>query len=72
VPILGYLDDLIIVPIGLWLAIRLIPPDILAEHRAAAERAAKSRSAWSVRADDLGVVDVGCRAVLLAYMLYSR
>ena len=41
VPVLGYLDDLIIVPIGLWLAIRLIPPDILEEHRAAAELAGK-------------------------------
>ena len=41
VPVLGYLDDLIIVPIGLWLAIRLIPPDILEEHRAAAEIAGK-------------------------------
>ena len=39
IPVLGYLDDLIIVPLGLWLAIRLIPPDILQEHRAAAELA---------------------------------
>ncbi len=37
VPVLGYLDDLIIVPLGILLAVRLIPPDILAEHRAAAE-----------------------------------
>jgi len=41
VPVLGYLDDLIIVPMGLWLAIRLIPPDILKECRAAAELAIK-------------------------------
>jgi uncharacterized membrane protein YkvA (DUF1232 family) len=41
VPVLGYLDDLIIVPIGILLAVRLIPPGILAEHRAAAERAAE-------------------------------
>jgi uncharacterized membrane protein YkvA (DUF1232 family) len=39
VPILGYLDDLIIVPIGILLAVRLIPPEILAEHRATAELA---------------------------------
>lgn len=39
VPVLGYLDDLIIVPIGILLAVRLIPPEILAEHRAAAELA---------------------------------
>lgn len=33
VPVLGYLDDLIIVPAGIALVIRLIPPEIVAEHR---------------------------------------
>jgi len=36
VPVLGYLDDLALVPLGLLLVLRLIPADILAEHRAAA------------------------------------
>ena len=36
IPILGYLDDLVIVPLGIWVAIRLIPPFILEEHRHAA------------------------------------
>ena len=36
IPVLGYLDDLVLVPLGLMLLLRLIPPDILAEHRAAA------------------------------------
>ena len=39
IPVLGLLDDLILVPAGLWLAIRLIPPDVLAEHRATADGA---------------------------------
>ena len=39
VPVVGLLDDLILVPAGLWLAMRLIPPAILAEHRAAAAAA---------------------------------
>jgi uncharacterized membrane protein YkvA (DUF1232 family) len=39
IPVLGYLDDLVLVPAGLWLAMRLIPPEVLAEHRAAAEAA---------------------------------
>ena len=40
IPVLGLLDDVILVPAGLWLAIRLIPPDVMAEHRATAEAAA--------------------------------
>jgi uncharacterized membrane protein YkvA (DUF1232 family) len=38
IPVLGYLDDLVIVPLGIALAIRLVPPAILAEHRAEAAR----------------------------------
>jgi uncharacterized membrane protein YkvA (DUF1232 family) len=36
VPVLGYLDDVILVPLGIALAIRLIPPALFAEHRQAA------------------------------------
>jgi uncharacterized membrane protein YkvA (DUF1232 family) len=36
IPVLGYLDDVILVPLGILLAVRLIPPAILAEHRATA------------------------------------
>ncbi|MFP3541867.1 YkvA family protein [Rhizobium sp. SIMBA_035] len=40
IPVLGYLDDIIIVPLGILLAVRLIPPPLMAELRAqAAERA---------------------------------
>lgn len=41
IPVIGYLDDLIIVPLGILLAVRLIPADILAEHRFAASEAAE-------------------------------
>src|SRR5512139_1792013 len=33
VPVLGYLDDLILIPLGIALAIRMIPADVLSEHR---------------------------------------
>ena len=36
IPILGYLDDLVIVPLGIALAIRLIPTALMAEFRAEA------------------------------------
>lgn len=29
IPVLGYLDDMVIVPAGIALAVRLIPPDVL-------------------------------------------
>ncbi|MFS2149861.1 YkvA family protein [Rhizobium sp. Rhizsp42] len=34
IPVLGYLDDLLIVPLGIMLAVRLIPSDVMAELRA--------------------------------------
>ncbi|WP_116602927.1 DUF1275 domain-containing transporter [Cupriavidus alkaliphilus] len=36
VPVLGYVDDVVLVPLGLLLAIRLIPPEVMRQHRAAA------------------------------------
>jgi len=33
IPVLGYLDDLILVPLGAALVLRMIPPDVLAESR---------------------------------------
>ncbi len=40
IPVLGYVDDVILIPIGIYVGIRLIPPDVLAECR---ERAATVR-----------------------------
>jgi uncharacterized membrane protein YkvA (DUF1232 family) len=36
IPVLGYLDDVILVPLGILAVIRMIPPEVMAEHRAAA------------------------------------
>jgi uncharacterized membrane protein YkvA (DUF1232 family) len=36
IPVIGYLDDIILVPLGIALAIRLIPPALLEEHRQSA------------------------------------
>ncbi|MBC7702040.1 YkvA family protein [Aquabacterium sp.] len=33
IPILGYVDDVLLLPGLIWLAIRLLPPDVLAECR---------------------------------------
>ncbi|CAA9244126.1 protein of unknown function DUF1232 [uncultured Coleofasciculus sp.] len=39
IPILGYLDDLILVPLGIMLVIKMIPPDVLVQCREKAEAA---------------------------------
>jgi uncharacterized membrane protein YkvA (DUF1232 family) len=38
VPVLGYLDDLLIVPLGILLAVKLVPPALMAEFRETASR----------------------------------
>ncbi len=37
VPVLGYLDDLILIPAGIALALKMIPADVMAESRVKAE-----------------------------------
>lgn len=36
IPVLGYLDDLLIVPLGIWVAVKLIPEVVMADLRAKA------------------------------------
>lgn len=33
IPVLGYLDDLVLVPFGIWLALKMIPVEVIAESR---------------------------------------
>jgi len=37
IPVLGYLDDVLLLPGLIWLTIRLLPPEVLAECRAQAD-----------------------------------
>jgi uncharacterized membrane protein YkvA (DUF1232 family) len=39
IPIIGYFDDFIIVPLGIWLVISLIPEEVMVEYRAKASEA---------------------------------
>ena len=50
IPVLGYLDDIVITPAGLWLAIRLIPLEVMAEARAKAVTHEIERGAGKVGA----------------------
>jgi uncharacterized membrane protein YkvA (DUF1232 family) len=41
IPVLGLLDDLLLVPAGIWLVLRMIPPEVLADLRVRAEAQAQ-------------------------------
>lgn len=39
IPVLGLLDDAILIPLGVWLFLKMVPADVYARHRATAEEA---------------------------------
>ena len=70
IPVLGYLDDAVLLPLAIMLAVWLMPSDVMADHRAAA-----------ARADERSVSRVGAAVVvalwlalggLLAWWLWPR
>lgn len=40
IPVLGYLDDLLLLPLGIWMVVRLLPAEVLLQSRARAESVA--------------------------------
>lgn len=68
IPILGLLDDAVLIPAGLWLFIRLLPPGLMEEHRAAAEAAAeRPRSTTGM----LIVAAIWLGAALIVWWIWS-
>ena len=68
IPVLGLLDDLLIVPAGIWLAARLVPPPLLAELRAEAARRERPVS----RAGALAVLAIWLAASAALLALLAR
>lgn len=71
VPVLGYLDDLILIPLGIALAIRLVPAVVLAECRARAREANQKDRPQSRAAGAVIVVIWLLLAVLCAVWVYG-
>ncbi len=46
IPVLGYLDDLVLLPLGIALAIRLIPAEVMDDARKTAARPGESQIGW--------------------------
>lgn len=73
IPGLGYLDDVILVPLGVLLVIRMIPPEIMAEHRDLAA-AAQQRPVSGAAAVVIGLIWAGSIALCMwiAYRYFVR
>ena len=70
IPVLGYLDDLIIVPLGIILVVALIPPGIMAEHRATAEAAREKPQSAGGAIAIIAIWTVLC--LLFAWLAYRN
>src|SRR5687768_10738683 len=64
IPVLGYLDDLVLVPLGVALVVRLIPADVLAECRTRAHHVSRRARSWLA-----AVVIVGIWLLLAVFIL---
>lgn len=68
IPVLGLLDDALLIPAGLWLFVRLLPPGLFEEHRAIAEAAAvRPRSAAGAAI----VIAIWLLAALMVWRLWG-
>jgi len=70
VPVLGYLDDLIIIPAGIVLALKLIPPEVMNEARQRAREASPDKRAALLGAAI--IVLIWILAIILCALLIRR
>jgi len=68
IPVIGYLDDLLLVPAGVFLALKMIPAEVMAEARAKAQLVlspAEGQAAGPGR----GVGWAGTAIIILAWLI---
>jgi uncharacterized membrane protein YkvA (DUF1232 family) len=69
VPVVGYLDDVLLVPLGIALAIRLIPPALWEEHRQTAATRADARPVS--RAGAVVIIGIWLALALLGILWFA-
>ena len=70
IPILGYLDDLVLVPLGIFLALKMIPPEVMADSRIkAGEVMAQGKPVNKVAAVIIILIWLGM-ALLAGWLVY--
>jgi len=70
IPVLGYLDDLLLIPLGVFLALKMIPPQVVSESRLkAGEVMAQGKPVNKVAALVIVLIWIGL-AVMAAFLVY--
>lgn len=70
IPILGYLDDLVLVPLGVVLLVKMVPPDLLNEYRRKAEESEFVIAKNWVAA--LAIIALWCCGLTLTWIMLRR
>jgi uncharacterized membrane protein YkvA (DUF1232 family) len=65
IPVLGLLDDLLLVPLGLWLVLRWMPPDVLERARRHAHALLQKPKSWAAAAAVIAVWLLAAAALIL-------
>jgi len=68
IPVLGLLDELLLLPAAIWLALRLVPEQVLAESRTRAD-ATLERPTSRVAAVVIVLVWIACALALAAWIV---
>jgi len=71
IPVIGLLDDIILVPLSIMLAVRLIPPPLWQEFRTAAERASSPRASLRWGAWIVISIWVVCAVIVICWLTTS-
>ncbi|MEH7336199.1 YkvA family protein [Neobacillus drentensis] len=71
IPILGYLDDVILLPLGIWLALKMIPKNVLSDCEAKAEERMKGTKPKNWIAGSIIVLIWGVMIVLVIIKIFD-
>jgi uncharacterized membrane protein YkvA (DUF1232 family) len=73
IPILGYVDDVLLLPSLIWLAVRLLPQHVIQECRAQTEAwMEKEKARPASYAGAIGIVLIWCAVLVLCWWYFYR
>jgi uncharacterized membrane protein YkvA (DUF1232 family) len=72
IPVIGYLDDLILVPLGIYLALKMIPPALLDQYRSRAEEMRRQGKPKNWIIGSLFILTWIVCAVWVGWIVYRR